>query len=115
MINFDYADAILAILKNHVGEEHAIKDPAIRQFVNVPDRDPRKPTAGLREIINTLRQSGEPICSSTNGYWYAKNAEELKNCIEALDGRAIKIFEATKGMKKALNNLFNDKVQAKFL
>jgi hypothetical protein len=102
MIDQTVEERILTILKKCVGEKSAIKDTRIREIIYVPDGDPRKPTAGLRQIINSLRQKGEPICSSVNGYWYAGTPEELQENIEALEGRAIKIFEATKGMKECL-------------
>jgi hypothetical protein len=93
---------ILDIIRSRVGEEKAIKDTEIRQMIDVPDPDKRKPTAGLRDIINSLRQKAYPICSGIKGYWYAKDIAELRENIEALDGRAIKIMTATKGMKETL-------------
>ena len=93
---------ILEIMKNHVGVDNAITDKIIRRLINVDDPDRRKPTAGLRDVINALRQEGYPICSGLVGYWYAKDVEELEKNIGELDGRAIKIMTATKGMKKTL-------------
>jgi len=93
---------ILDIIRSRVGEENAIKDTEIRKIIDVPDPDKRKPTAGLRDIVNSLRQKEYPICSGIKGYWYAKDIAELRENIEALDGRAIKIMTATKGMKARL-------------
>lgn len=95
--------AVLAILKNHVGVENAITDSMIRHIIQVADPDDRKPSAGLRDVINSLRQQGEPICSGLVGYWYAVDIDELEQNINALDGRALKIMSATKGMKECLN------------
>jgi|GEM_PF-375590 hypothetical protein len=94
--------AILEIMLDHVGVENAITDKVIREIVIVSDPDLRKPTAGLRDIINALRQEGHPICSGLVGYWYAKDIDELRSNIEALDGRALKIMAATKGMRECL-------------
>lgn len=95
--------SILKIIEKHVGVKNAIKDKDIRNLVEVPDPDKEKPTAGLRIIINTLRSKGVPICSGTQGYWWAESYSDLKLNMEALEGRAIKIFEATKGMKACLS------------
>lgn len=96
---------VLKIIKSRVGEENAIKDQEIRSMLEVPDSDKRKPTAGLREVINSLRQKEYPICSGLNGYWYAKDAQDLYFNIEALNGRALKIMTAVKGMRAALNRI----------
>lgn len=60
---------ILEIMLDHVGVENAITDKVIRELVIVSDPDVRKPTAGLRDIINALRQEGNPICSGLVGYY----------------------------------------------
>ncbi len=96
---------VLEIIKSRVGEENAIKDTEIRTLIEVPDSDKRKPTAGLREVINSLRQKEYQICSGTNGYWWAKDAQELYFNIEALNGRALKIMTAVKGMRAALDRI----------
>jgi len=95
-------NAILEIMLDHVGVENAITDKVIRELVIVSDPDVRKPTAGLRDIINALRQEGHPICSGLVGYWYAKDIDELRSNIEALNGRALKIMSATKWMNECL-------------
>ena len=94
--------AILEIMLDHVGVENAITDSMIRHIIRVQDPDDRKPSAGLRDVINALRQEGNPICSGLVGYWYAKDEYELRQNIEALDGRALKIMSATKGMRDCL-------------
>lgn len=63
------AREILRIINGRIGEKNAITDKEIRERVVVFDPDLRKPTAGLREIINHLRQEGNPICSGISGYW----------------------------------------------
>jgi hypothetical protein len=100
--NEEAKHAILEIMLDHVGVENAITDKVIRELVIVSDPDRHKPTAGLRDIINTLRQEGHPICSGLVGYWYAKDIDELRSNIKALDGRALKIMAATKGMSLCL-------------
>jgi len=104
---------VLGIIQRRVGEKNAIKDPEIRSIVEVPDPDKRKPTAGLREIINHLRRTGHPICSSTNGYWWASSPEDLQVNIDALKGRAIKILEAVNGLQKAHDEWEREPIQNK--
>lgn len=79
---------------------HKIFDSQIRYAVSITDPS-EKQGAGLRRVINSLRQKGYPICSDTGGYWYASSKEELIENVEALKGRAIKILEAARGMEKA--------------
>lgn len=98
---------VLEIIKSRVGKENAIKDFEIRDLIKVPDTDKRKPTAGLREVINSLRKKEYPICSGLDGYWYAKDAQDLYFNIEALNGRALKIMVAVKGMRAALDRINN--------
>lgn len=92
---------VLELIRRHTGESR-ITDPEIRRTIKISDPDNKKPGAGLRRIINILRSAGYPVCSDVNGYWYATDKMELSKTIEALEGRAIKIFEATAGMKKTL-------------
>jgi len=99
-------EAVLRIIKNCTSE-NKILDPQIRQLVKVADPESDKKGAGLRRVINSLRQKGFAICSDTGGYWYAQSWEELNENINALIGRATKIMIAAQGMKKALDN-FNE-------
>ncbi|MFZ3032286.1 MAG: hypothetical protein WA082_04575 [Candidatus Moraniibacteriota bacterium] len=94
---------VLGILRRHTGVDNAINDKMIRDLVTVADPDKRKFGAGLRDVVNSLRQQGEPICSGLVGYWYAADIDELEQNINALDGRALKIMSATKGMRETLN------------
>lgn len=105
---------ILEIIKTRVGEANAIKDTEIRTLIEVPDGDKKKPTAGLRQIINSLRSKEYPICSGTSGYWWAKDEKELYFNLEALNGRALKIMSAVKGMRAALDTM-NHRNQTKLI
>jgi len=91
---------VLDIIKTKKGEDR-INDGGIRNLVKVADPDIKKPGAGLRRIINNLRQQGYAICSDTGGYWYASSKRELLDNAEALRGRAVKILEAVRGMERA--------------
>lgn len=91
---------VLDVIVKHT-KDRKIKDPQIRRQVQVHDPDHEKPGAGLRRVINSLRQKGFAICSDTGGYWYAQSKQELLDNAEALRGRAVKIIEAARGMEKA--------------
>ena len=90
---------VLEVIKNHT-KDSKIFDGAIRRAVRTTD-PAEKPGAGLRRIINSLRQKGFAICSDTRGYWYAQSKGELLENAEALRGRAIKIINAAQGMERA--------------
>lgn len=104
-------EIVLKIIQQHTSK-NKIYDGGIRSQVLVKDPIGKK-GAGLRAIINSLRQRGYPICSDQGGYWFATNKNELIENTEALRGRAIKILEAVRGMEKAVEMF--DEVQAKLL
>lgn len=94
--------AVLDVIMKHTSE-NKIFDGQIRYEVRVSDPDSKKKGAGLRRVINSLRQKGYPICSDVGGYWYAQSKEELEENYNALKGRACKILEAASGMKLAID------------
>lgn len=102
--------AVLECIKVHSATDK-IRDPQIRRQVMIIDPDSKKPGAGLRRVINQLRQKGFGICSDTGGYWYASDRQELLENAQALRGRAIKIIEAAKGMENAAARF--DEIQAR--
>ncbi len=107
----DTEKIVLSIIRKHTKAEK-IYDQDIRKQVSVDDPAGKK-GAGLRHVINSLRQMGYPICSDTGGYWFATSKDELVENIEALKGRAIKILDAVRGMGKAVEMF--DEMQGKLL
>lgn len=91
---------VLMVIHKH-DKYNKIKDFEIRRLVQVEDPDFKKEGAGLRKVINSLRQHGFAICSDTHGYWYARSQQEILDNIKALRGRANKILEAADGLKVA--------------
>ena len=63
--------------------------------------------ATLRQIINKLRCNGQPVCSDVNGYFYAKNRNEINNTLSQLLGRTKKINEAAAGLVLS-HQIFHD-------
>ena len=93
---------VLDIISRH-GWDNKIKAKQIAYQVTTED-PAGKPGAGLRRIVNSLRQKGYAICSDSKGYWYAKSKSELLDNAEALRGRAVKILEAARGMERAVRD-----------
>lgn len=56
----------------------------------------------IRKAISDLRADGYPICSWTNGYYWAESQEDIRETIDMLNHRCYKIIRAAKGMEKRL-------------
>lgn len=61
----------------HTGQEKAVHSYELERLFNLDGR-------ALRTIIYRLRREGHPICSSQNGYYYAKNRAELDQTVRRL-------------------------------
>jgi len=54
----------------------------------------------VRDTIHYLRvHKKEPICSDSNGYFYARNKQECKHTIAQLRSRMIKLSQVAKAME----------------
>lgn len=73
---------ILKTIEKRVGEENAITG-----------RELGIPGSELRYYINKLRKAGHPICSSGNGYWWAKDKQDVDKVVGSLKARAGSILE----------------------
>lgn len=68
------AQKLLEYLKeNHVGKENSVKAKFLSEW-----GEPRR----VRDYVNFLRMNSHPICSSFNGYYYAKTKEELEETVQ---------------------------------
>lgn len=56
----------------------------------------------LRKIINHLRNQGEPICSSSKGYYYPGNKKELLDTIKSISQRIESQLQVINQLKKHL-------------
>jgi hypothetical protein len=65
----------------------------------------------VRAIVNYLRQSGEPIGSNAEGYFYALTRAELDSTVQHLSERIAAISKALHGMTRK----FTDGKQQTFL
>jgi len=75
------AQQVMSGLKKYVGKESAISGSKICSGFHNNTRFKMK-GARLRKIINHLRNQGEPICSSSKGYFYPSDSKEISDtCI----------------------------------
>ena len=61
----------------HMGEERAVHSKDLEALFYISGR-------ALRRCIKQLREEEIPICSSKNGYYYAKDQTEIKKSATAL-------------------------------
>ena len=79
----------------HKTEDTAIKARDLRVLYNLQDKQ-------LRNVISVLRQGGEPICSSSNGYWYSKEPDDLKKTIRRMEAQVLNMRHSIAGLYKNL-------------
>ena len=85
------------VTKNHVGAENAILAGRLCNMLGITGRL-------LRRAITELQVEGYPVCSDTNGYFYAVNVEEIDSTIHHLTTRAQEMETARDGLLKAKDN-----------
>lgn len=85
----------------HKGEQNAVPSRELESAFQIREPD-------LRNIINTLRGNGVPICSSAKGYFYASTKEELDRTTRQLRSRIKKIAHAERGLTRAGQVIFPD-------
>lgn len=85
-------DFIFEHLKNNfVGAEKAISGLRLSSIAGVTPSD-------VRRIVNTLRSEKHPICSDSNGYFYAASTKEIDMTIAHLTSRTRHINRAKEGL-----------------
>lgn len=56
----------------------------------------------IRKIINHARTEGQPICSSSKGYYYSANNDDIKKTINSLENRIVAMRNAVDGLSKCI-------------
>lgn len=79
----------------HKEESTAIKGRDLCVIFNLTDKQ-------LRIVVSRLRQKGEAVCSSSYGYWYSMDPEDIKKTIRRLEGQVKNMNISITGLKKAL-------------
>lgn len=62
----------------------------------------------VRALVHALREAGEPICSNSRGYWYARSADELNGTIEHLRQRRNSLGAVLGGLERARVRMVED-------
>ena len=89
---FNVSEDILIYLQGrHTGAENAARSARIKYLFGIKGTQ-------VRQAVNRLRCNGQPVCSGANGYYYAKNRDEINSTITRLLGRARKISAAARGL-----------------
>jgi Mn-dependent DtxR family transcriptional regulator len=90
-------DDLLELLKDcALGKRNAVKQKDICTLLSCKGRE-------VRNMVNSLRREGKPICSGGNGYWYAANSDEVLATIRYLDSRISNLSKAAIGLHGYLN------------
>ena len=89
---------LLAYLKGACsGRRYTVKGAELEQVLHLSGTD-------LRKLVNRLRQDGVPICSSREGYFYARNAGEIYTTIRSLKDMMYGLSQAVDGLEGALES-----------
>lgn len=58
----------------------------------------------VRDVVRSLREKGVPITSGAEGYWFARNIEELKPTLNHLKERALSLLRTISKLEKNFVN-----------
>ena len=83
--------------ENHTNEADAVNAGNLCLLFHIHKQD-------LRRLINYLRTTGLPICSSNSGYWYSESTVDVQNTLTALKSRIEGINRAIGGLEEYLEN-----------
>lgn len=87
---------IVEYLKDyHTEERLAIKGRELCTLFNLTDKQ-------LRNVVSGLRQSGEAVCSSSYGYWYSTDPEDIEKTLRRLEGQVKNMNISIAGLQKVL-------------
>lgn len=90
------ARQMLEYLKDHHDTEStAVKNRDLRSLFNLTDRQ-------VRLVVNQLRQEGEPVCSSSYGYWYSTDPADIAKTLHRLETQMENMDISIAGLRKAL-------------
>ena len=90
------AHQMLEYLKDyHSTETKAVKSRELRSLFNLTDKQ-------VRNVVSQLRQEGEPVCSSSYGYWYSTDPDDLEKTLHRLEAQVGNMNISIKGLRKAL-------------
>ena len=77
--------------KSHMGRNKAVHSYVIEGLLNIDGRT-------VRKHISKLRQEGVPICSCSDGYYYAEKQNEINETVAWLNEHVTKVSNARTGL-----------------
>lgn len=83
--------------ENHRGMKNAVK----LKHIPYGQRSKRD----VRRAIHWLRTEGVPICSYSNGYFYAETKHEIDICIMYIESMQIRIKDVLQGLEESKERL----------
>ncbi len=90
------AHQMLDYLKDyHNTENKAVKSRELRSLFNLTDKQ-------VRNVVSQLRQDGEPVCSSSYGYWYSTDPDDIEKTLHRLEAQVENMNISITGLRKAL-------------
>lgn len=95
------AQSVMKGLKKYVGKPNAKSGTTICSAYTMHTKF-KLQGVRLRKIINHLRNKGEPICSSSKGYFYPANKQELQDTITSIAQRIDSQLQVLNQLKKHL-------------
>lgn len=100
----DTCKEMLEYLKDyHTNEAQAVRARELRELFNLGDKQ-------VRNVVSVLRQNGEPICSSSNGYWYSTDPDDIEKTLHRLEAQVANMQIAITGLRKSMggnNEIYN--------
>ena len=78
----------------HVGADNAVYSRKLCSVCGVS-------SPLLRRTINELRVDGTPVCSDSNGYFFAANTREIDITMAHLASRSNEMIKAREGLARA--------------
>lgn len=82
------------LMEYHNTEKKAINSRSLCELFNLHSKQ-------VRSLVSVMRQNGEPVCSSNNGYWYSTEIENIDRTIKRLAEQVKNMNRAIEGLNKA--------------
>lgn len=79
----------------HKTESTAIKARELCVLFNLTGKQ-------LRNVVSRLRQDGDAVCSSSYGYWYSRDPEDIEKTVRRLEGQVKNMNISIAGLKGIL-------------
>ena len=89
------SDIVEYLKEYHTQETTAIKGRELCVLFNLTDKH-------LRNVVSELRQDGEAICSSSYGYWYSTDPDDIQLTLRRIEGQVSNMEKTVAGLRKAL-------------